>query len=281
MDEGESILRRAQISHIFFADDLLLFSKANAKNCEAITTALGSFCDIAGQKVNKSKSKIFFSPIVSVQVKLDICQQLGIQATNNLGRYLGFPILHKGRNGNVYNFVIEKVQDKLTSWKARVLSPAGRRVLIDSASTPIVEYYMQCCALPVKVCQAVDKLHRDFLWGSTEEKRKLHLVNWNTVTLTRDRGGLGMVEMQSRNEAYLAKLCWRLANEQDAPWARVLMSKYFTDLRITEVGRKLPCSKTWVACKKGGPIFKSGLKWVIKNGASTNLGVTFGSLLAL
>ena len=96
-------------------------------------------------------------------------------------------------------------------------------------------------------------------------------MNWNTVTLPRDRGGLGMVEMQSRNEAYLAKLCWRLANEQDAPWARVLMSKYFTDQRITEVGRKLPCSKTWVACKKGGPIFKSGLKWVIKNGASTNL----------
>ena len=80
-----------------------------------------------------------------------------------------------------------------------------------------------------------------------------------------------MVEMQSRNEAYLAKLCWRLANEQEAPWARVLMSKYFMNLRITEVGRKLPCSRRWAACKKGGPIFKRGLKWVIKNGASTNL----------
>ena len=118
---------------------------------------------MAGQKGNKSKSKIFFSPNVSVQVKLDICQQLGIQPTNNLGRYLGFPILHKGRNGNAYNFVIKKVQDKLTGWKAQVLSPARRRMLINSASTPIVEYYMQCCALPVKVCQAVDKLHRDFL----------------------------------------------------------------------------------------------------------------------
>ena len=230
-----------------------------------------TFCDMAGQKVNKNKSKIFFSPNVSVQVKLDICQQLGIQATNNLGRYLGFPILHKGRNGNAYNFVIERVQDKLAGWKARVLSPAGKRVLINSASTPIVEYYMQCCALPANVCKAVDKLHRDFLWGSTEEKRKLHLVNWNTVTLLRDRGGLGMVEMQPRNEAYLAKLCWRLANEQEAPWVRMLMIKYFMNLRITEVGRKLPCSRTWAACKKGGPIFKRGLKWIINNGAATNL----------
>nr|POF21004.1 hypothetical protein CFP56_59198 [Quercus suber] len=40
--------------------------------------------------------------------------------------------------------------------------------------------------------------------------------------------------MQSRNEAYLAKLCWRLANEQEASWARVLMRKCFTNLRITE-----------------------------------------------
>lgn len=95
-----------------------------------------------------------------------------------------------------------------------------------------------------QLCLAVDKLHRDFLWGSTEEKRKLHLMNWNTVTLPKDRGGLGMVAMQSRNEAYLAKLCWRLANEQEAPWATMLMSKYFMDLRITEKGRKLPCSKT-------------------------------------
>ena len=164
-------------SHIFFADDLLLFARANTKNCDAITTTLNSFCDMAEQKVNNTKSKIFFSSNVNVQVKLDICKQLGIQATNNLGRYLGFPILHKGRNGNAYNFVIERVQDKLASWKARVLSPAGKRVLINSASIPIVEYYMQCCALPTKVCKAVDKLHKDFLWGSTEEKRKLHLVN--------------------------------------------------------------------------------------------------------
>ena len=78
-----------------------------------------------------------------------------------------------------------------------------------------------------------------------------------------------MVEMQSRNEPYLANLCWRLANEQEAPWVRVLMSKYFTNLRIIEAGRKLPCSRTWAAC------FKRGLKWIINNGATTNLWTDF------
>ena len=83
------------------------------------------------------------------------------------------------------------------------------------------------------------------------------------------------MEMQPRNEAFLAKLCWRLANEQEAPWARMPMSKDFTDTKIAKRGRNLPCSRTWAACKKGGPIFKNGLKWVIKNGASTNLWFDF------
>ena len=81
--------------------------------------------------------------------------------------------------------------------------------------------------------------------------------------------------MQPRNEAYLAKLCWRLTNEQEAPWVRMLMRKYCTNLRITETGRKLPCSRTWAACKKGGPIFKRGLKWIINNGIATNLWYDF------
>lgn len=169
----------------------MLFAKANTRNCEAIIVALGSFYDMAGQKVSRTKSRIFFSPNVSVQMKKDIRQQLGIQSSRNLGRYLGLPIFHQGRNGNAFNFVIERVQEKLVGWKARVLSPAGKKVLISFASTPIVEYYMQCCALPAKMCLVVDKLNRDFLWGSTQEKRKLHLVNWSTVTLPRIEGVLG------------------------------------------------------------------------------------------
>lgn len=51
----------------------------------------------------------------------------------------------------------------------------------------------------------------------------------------------------------------------------MLMSKYFTNAKISEGGRKYTCSKTWTTCKIGGPIFKSGLKWVVKNGVSTNL----------
>ena len=47
-------------SHVFFANDLMLFAKADYKNCEAIIEVLDNFCNLAGQKVNITKSKSFF-----------------------------------------------------------------------------------------------------------------------------------------------------------------------------------------------------------------------------
>ena len=55
---------------------------------------------------------------------------------------------------------------------------------------------------------------------------------------------------KDRNLAILAKLCWRLASEQESPWAAILAAKYLTPRRMTEEGRKLPCSSVWSACKK-------------------------------
>lgn len=173
-------------SHIFYVDDLMLFAKANSKNCATIVEVLDNFCNMAGQKIYLNKSRISFSLNVTGRKKNAICRKLGMLATQNLGRYLGFPLLHQGRNGDVFNFMIEKIQNRLTGWQSKLLSKAGKLVLVKSAASPIADYYMQCHALPIKVCNAVDKLIMNFLWGSTEEKRKLHLVNWDTVTMPKN-----------------------------------------------------------------------------------------------
>ena len=52
------------ISHLFFADDLMLFTKANRENCVAIKEVLESFCELSGQQIGSEKSRIYFSPNV-------------------------------------------------------------------------------------------------------------------------------------------------------------------------------------------------------------------------
>ena len=83
-------------SHIFFADDLMLFAKADRKNCLAIRDALDVFCDLSGQKVSETKSRVFFSPNVDPDTRSSLYDILGFRSTSNLGRYLGFPIKHTG-----------------------------------------------------------------------------------------------------------------------------------------------------------------------------------------
>ena len=61
---------------------------------------------------------------------------------------------------------------KLAGWKAKYLSFAGRTVLIKSVMSAVPNYVMQGVALPVHICEKLDKVNRDFLWGSTSEKKE-------------------------------------------------------------------------------------------------------------
>ena len=54
----------------------------------------------------------------------------------------------------------------------------------------------------------------------------MHLINWNTITQPKDRGGLGVRELKRVNRAMLAKTCWRLLKQPDVIWAKVLRGKY-------------------------------------------------------
>jgi hypothetical protein len=179
-------------SHLFFADDLLLCTEASSNCCHTITRILEDFCFQSGQKVSLSKSKVFFSPNVNPTLRQHLCGILGVSSTPNLGKYLGFPLRSNGRSTRDFDFVVEKIQVKLSSWKAKLLSPAGRVILVQSVTSTIPAYYMQNVALPIRVCSNLDKLNRDFLWSSTDERKKMHMVSWDKVCRPRDLGGLGL-----------------------------------------------------------------------------------------
>ena len=67
---------------------------------------------------------------------------LGFASTPSLGRYLGFPIKHPGSSSHDFNFILERVKQKLAGWKANMLSLAGRTVLIQASSATIPSYIM-------------------------------------------------------------------------------------------------------------------------------------------
>jgi ribonuclease HI len=204
---------------------------------------------------------------VSPENRSSLCDILRVSSTPDLGRYLGFPLKSNGRNSRESNFIVEKVQAKLSNWKAKLLSPAGRMVLIQSVTSAIPSYYMQTNALPNSVCNKLDRLNRNFLWGSSEEKKKMHMVGWEKVCRTKSLGGLGLYACKPRNIALLAKLNWRLLQEKDALWAQTILAKYSPN-GVMEVNKRLnrSGSSTWRGIKKGNAVFREGIRWVVNNG---------------
>ena len=129
-------------SHLFFANDLVLFASATPENYSIISSMLQEFCNKSGQKVSEAKSRVFFSPNVDLDQRDDLSSILGFNATTNLDKYLGFPIKHSGRQKHDFGAILDRVKKKLAGWKAHMLSMAGRMVLIQASTSTIPSYVM-------------------------------------------------------------------------------------------------------------------------------------------
>ena len=254
-------------SHLFFADDLVLFAKADLKNCCHIREAFDSFYELSRQKVSFHKSKVYFSPNVSQDSRAEFCEVLGFSSTPNLGKYLGFPLKHPRSTSQDFNFIIERVQAKLQGWKANMLSMAGRVTLSQSVISAIPSYVMQGCVLPVRFLNHIDKINRDFLWGESDSGKKMHMVSWSKITKItkpKEKVGLGIQGTKGRNLTLAAKLYWRMTRCKGAGWAEVLHKKYQCQ-RQTQRSRQ---SRVWAAVEKGKDICDIGAKWTIGSNSS-------------
>ena len=140
-------------------------------------------------------------------------------------------------------------------------------MLSQATLSTIPNYTMQCMALPSKVTQSVNRLCRNFIWGTTENRRKLHLVGWKKITKAKSDGGLGLQSVKERNIALLAKLNWRFHKDRDSLWARVLIHKYFNRRRQNLFKPRI-CSPTWTTLSKDELVFKRGVEWIIGTDSS-------------
>lgn len=94
------------------------------------------------------------------------CEKLDMIEASNFAKYLGFPLKHKGASRRQFNIVADRVMNKFAEWKTEFLSFASRAVLVKSVMLAIPNYIMQGVALPVHLCNKLDKISRDFLMKS-------------------------------------------------------------------------------------------------------------------
>ena len=119
--------------------------------------------------------------------------------------YLGLPLGARHKSTMVWDAVEEKFRKRLALWKRQYISKGGRLALIQSTLCCMPTYLMSLFRIPKSISMRLERIQREFLWGGGALDRKIHNVNWKIVSLSRDRGGLGIRKLSSLNKALLGK----------------------------------------------------------------------------
>jgi len=123
--------RDMKIPCLLFANDCLLFAKANLASCSKVKSILDLFCSTSGQLINYYKSILTFSQNATLHQK-QVTSMLNIPQRESLGKYLRCPVFQGCPSKSTFQELISKATAKLEGWKANCLSKAGRSVLIQS-----------------------------------------------------------------------------------------------------------------------------------------------------
>ena len=204
------------VSHLFFADDNLLFGKASVVESREFMRILKLYEDSSGQQLNREKTAIFFSYNTLPATCQAIQELWGSNGAQTFDKYLGLPAFIGGSKRSIFNGLKERIVCRLQGWKEKFLSKAGREILIKAVAQSIPTYTMNCFRLPKAWCDEVNNLIAKYWWGQSKDERKIHWLKWDKLCASKENGGIGFRNLHMFNTALLSKQCWRLLTNQQS-----------------------------------------------------------------
>jgi hypothetical protein len=123
--------------------------------------------------------------------------------------------------------------------------------------------------LPLTNLEKMNKIIRKFFWEGNSEKRKYHLVKWDLVCKPRQKGWLGIKNLQLFNYCLLCKWWWKLETENGL-WQRLVKAKYDIDKSLHHIKLRSDDSPVWKDLLKVKHFYLKYRVMVVGNGNSTD-----------
>ena len=146
------------ISHLFFADDSIIFCRATMEECKQVALVLDTYEKESGQKLSRDKTSLFFNKNTSGEIQSFVKEMFGAQIVQQHERYMGLqPMVGKGKK-KAFNRIKDQVGRKITGWKGKLLSNAGREIFIKAIAQATPTYIMNCFKLPDSLCSEINSM---------------------------------------------------------------------------------------------------------------------------
>ena len=261
------------ITHLQFADDSLFFCQANVRNCQALKDVFDVYEYYSGQKINVQKSMITFGSRVYGSTQSRLKQILEIPNQGGGGKYLGLPEQFGRKKKEMFEYIIDRVKKRTSTWSARFLSPAGKEIMLKSVALAMPVYAMSCFKLPKGIVSEIESLLMNFWWEKASNQRGIPWVAWKRLQYSKKEGGLGFRDLAKFNDALLAKQAWRLIQYPNSLFARVMKARYFKDVSILDAKVRKQQSYGWASLLDGIALLKKGTRHLIGDGQNIRIGL--------
>ena len=265
--KGVSFNKKHNLTHLLFADDILLFMEDDDEIIDNMRFALRLFELASGLNINLNKSTI--SPTnIDLQRTNCVTSKWGFSINFLPIQYLGVPLGGKPISRHFWSEITGKFQRKINNWKYASLSRGDKVTLIKATLASIPNYHLSVFKPPKSVCNDIEKIWMNFLWRNTYEKKNINLIKWSSVRSPTSRGGLSINNVESTNFALLSKWIWRFFEEKNPLWKRIIIAKYEqTYLGELPTKSKYSSSKAlWMSIIKSVGWVLPQIKWSIRRG---------------
>ena len=87
--------------------------------------------------------------------------------------------------------------------------------------------------IPIAVLDFIDRARKHCLWRGSDVNAKIKsLVAWPKVAKPKDKGGLGVIDLRTQNEALLLNHLDKLYNKKDIPWVNMIWNSCYSQGQI-------------------------------------------------
>ena len=168
--QGLRFARYISISHLLFANDSLVFSRASPKDCQHLKDIFDCYAITSGQIFNFDKSCMFFNGNVHVNQVSAIKRILQLNVVSKHDKYLGLPSMIGRKKNNFFNEIKRKVESKIASWQQKLFSCRGKKVLIKAVAQVVPAYTISVFKTPIGLCDDIQRSISRFWWSKKKGK---------------------------------------------------------------------------------------------------------------